>query len=83
MLLVRILNIPNYRISFLGNYPFLIVAIVVVEMFISYNYFSEEKIIDLNAYFEEMGLIKRRLWVCIFIISLIVPILIGAILLNH
>jgi hypothetical protein len=82
VLFLRINNIPNSKISVLGNYPFLTICFALIEMFIAYKYFSEKRIIALNNSFEQKKLIERRIWGFVTIITLIAPMTIGAILFN-
>jgi len=83
ILLLRILNISNSSISFLGNYPFLAIGFAIIEMIAAFKYYSEERILNLNKNFIQKKIFEKRIWGYVAIFTLIIPILIGALLLNN
>ena len=82
-LLIRALNIANSSISFLGNYPILIIVFVIVEIIVLFKYYSKGRIDTLNTIFIQKKIIERRIWGLLTILTLVIPIAVGAIEFNR
>ena len=76
-------NIYNNPLYILSNYPFILVGFGIAEMFLVYQYYSEERITFLNTQFENKIMIEKYFWGLMSILTLVVPFVIGAIVLNN
>ena|ERR1700761_1967218 len=80
--LMKEYNIKNTPLSFLVNYPVILIGAAIGGMFLLNNYYSTERINLLNTRFEEKSMMERRLWGHAVILTLVVPYVAGALLLN-
>jgi hypothetical protein len=82
VIMQKIYKIYNNPLYFLAKYPFLLIGLWIGEIIVLYNYYSETKIISLNENFDKKKMIEKWVWVLITIITLVVPIVVGALILN-